>query len=76
MYISKVRSSCGLMIPTWPEGAIEQNDTVNIRYRYDTSRMGPFIRKIIIHTNAWEKDLVITVKGEVIPVREDQQIGK
>ncbi len=70
LLIARVRSSCGLMIPTWPETAINQGDTVRIRFRYNTSRLGKFERKITIHTNAWQKNLIVTVKGEVIP--EDQ----
>ncbi|GEM_PF-1357220 len=70
LLIARVRSSCGLMIPTWPEAAINQGDTVRIRFRYNTSRLGQFERKITIHTNAWQKNLIVTVKGEVIP--EDQ----
>lgn len=70
LLIARVRSSCGLIIPTWPETPVNQGDTVNIRFRYNTSRLGPFERKVIIHTNAWQKNLSVTVTGEVIP--EDQ----
>lgn len=70
LLIARVRSSCGLMIPTWPETPVNQGDTVSIRFRYNTSRLGPFERKVTIHTNAWQKNIVVTVKGEVVP--EDQ----
>ncbi|MFO7874144.1 MAG: DUF1573 domain-containing protein [Bacteroidales bacterium] len=67
LLIGRVRSSCGLVIPNWPEDPVEKDDEVIIRFRYDTSRLGPFERKVIIHTNGWQKDLIITVSGEVIP---------
>ncbi len=68
MMIAKVRSSCGLMIPTWPGEPISHNEEVTIRFRYDTKRLGPFERNVVIHTNAWQKTLVVKVKGEVVPI--------
>lgn len=65
--IAKVRSSCGLMIPTWPGEPIGKDEEVDIRFSYDTSRLGPFERKVIIHTNAWQKTIVVTIRGEVVP---------
>jgi len=67
LIIAKVRSSCGLMIPTWPGQPIGKDQEVDIHFRYDTSRLGPFERKVIIHTNAWQKTIVITIRGEVVP---------
>lgn len=65
--IAKVRSSCGLMIPTWPGEPIGKDEQVDIRFSYDTSRLGPFERKVVIHTNAWQKTIVVTIRGEVVP---------
>lgn len=64
--IARVRSSCGLMIPTWPDGAVGHNEEAVVRFRYDSSRPGPFERKVVIHTNAYQRTLVVTVKGEVV----------
>ncbi len=68
MLIAKVRSSCGLMIPTWPREPVSRNEEVTIRFRYDTKRLGPFERNVVIHTNAYQKTLVVKVIGEVIPI--------
>ncbi|TVR42487.1 MAG: DUF1573 domain-containing protein [Bacteroidia bacterium] len=65
--IGSVRSACGLMIPSWPPEPVAPGEEVILRFRYDTSRLGPFERKVVIHTNAYQKTVVITVKGEVIP---------
>ncbi len=67
MLIAKVRSSCGLMIPTWPDEPVKTGEEVIINFRYNTNRIGPFKRNIIIHTNAWQKTLIVYVHGEVIP---------
>ncbi len=67
LLIARVRSSCGLMIPTWPDKPVKTGEEVFINFRYNTNRIGPFKRNIIIHTNAWQKTLIVYVHGEVIP---------
>ncbi len=67
LLIAKVRSSCGLMIPTWPTDAIQKGEEATINFRYNTNRIGPFTRNIIIHTNSYQKTLIIPVYGEIIP---------
>ncbi len=67
LIIAKVRSSCGLMIPNWPSEPIQQGKDVTINFRYNTNRLGPFTRNIIIHTNGYKKTLVVPVYGEVVP---------
>ncbi len=67
LLIARVRSSCGLMTPAWPDKGIRTGKEAVIGFRYDTRRLGPFTRKVIIHTNAWQRTLVLTVIGEVVP---------
>lgn len=69
LLIGRVRSSCGLLIATWPTEPIRQGERATIRFSYDTSRLGPFERRMIIHTNAYQKTLVVPVTGEVLPDR-------
>jgi len=70
LLIGRVRSSCGLMIPAWPGEAIAPGEKAAIRFRYNTSRQGPFVRNIIIHTNGHPKTKVVQVTGHVIPPPE------
>ncbi len=67
LLIARVRSSCGLMIPNWPTEPIRQGEAAIINFRYNTNRLGPFTRNIIIHTNGYKKTLVVPVYGEVVP---------
>ncbi len=67
LLIGRVRSSCGLMIPTWPGEAIPPGEEATIRFRYNTSRQGYFVRNIIIHTNGHPKTRVVQVTGHVMP---------
>jgi hypothetical protein len=68
LIVAGVRSSCGLMIPNWPADPVGRNEEVVINFRYNASRLGAFERKIILHTNAYQKTIVVTVFGEVIPL--------
>jgi hypothetical protein len=70
LLVAKVRGSCGLMIASWPGEPLGQGEQLQISFRYDGNRLGPFERFITIHTNAWQKDLVVKVSGEVVPPRE------
>lgn len=67
LIIAGVRSSCGLMIPNWPTDTIRPNEEASINFRFNASRLGSFERKVTIHTNAYQKNIVITVLGEVVP---------
>lgn len=67
LIIAGVRSSCGLMIPNWPTEPVQPDEEAIISFRYNASRLGPFERKITIHTNAYQKTKVITVLGKVVP---------
>lgn len=67
LLIAKARSSCGLLIQTWPDYAVKTGETVFLHYRFDSQRLGMFERLITIHTNAWQKDLIVRVRGEIIP---------
>jgi len=67
--IARVRSSCGLLVTTWPTQPLKPGEQGTITFRYDTGRPGPFERNIVIHTNAWQKNIVIPVKGEVVASR-------
>ncbi len=73
LLIGRVRSSCGLMIPTWPGEAITPGEEAIIRFRYNTSRQGPFVRNIIIHTNGHPKTTVVRVTGNVVPAAESSE---
>lgn len=66
LIISRVRSSCGLLITTWPTEPLKPGERGSITFRYDTARPGPFERNIVVHTNAWQKNLLVPVTGEVI----------
>jgi hypothetical protein len=67
LVIAQVRSSCGLMIQSWPASPVQPGKEVSIHFRYDSQRIGAFERFVTIHTNAWQKDIVVKIRGEVVP---------
>ncbi len=67
LIIAGVRSSCGLMIPNWPAEPVQTNEEVMVSFRFNASRLGAFERRITIHSNAFQKNKIITVLGEVVP---------
>jgi hypothetical protein len=71
LMIATVRSSCGIMASSWPRQPVEPGAKVSISFRYDARAVGPFERIITIHTNAWQKDLRLKVKGQVVEPGED-----
>ncbi len=73
LLIGRVRSSCGLMIPTWPDEPISEGEEAVIRIRYNTNRLGPFVRKVIIHSNGHPKTHVVKVTGEVVPSEKNDE---
>lgn len=68
LLITKARSSCGLLIQTWPTDPVSPGEQVVMTFRYVSSSPGPFERLITIHTNAWQKNIIVGVRGEVVPV--------
>ncbi len=66
LVLSKVRSSCGCTIPTWPRKPILPGESSEIKVRYDTKRLGTIHKSIHIYSNASDKPLTAKIKGKVI----------
>jgi len=52
--ISKVKTSCGCTVPTYPKTPIMPGETASIDIKYATSRLGKFSKTITIMSNANE----------------------
>ena len=64
--ISKVKTSCGCTVPTYPKQAILPGESANIDIKYATNRLGAFNKTITILSNADESKKVLRIKGNVI----------
>ena len=65
LVLSKVRSSCGCTIPTWPRQPILPGETGTIHVVYDTKRLGPFHKSIYVYSNAKKGVITLKIKGKV-----------
>lgn len=65
--LTNVKSSCGCTVPQWPRQPIEVGQSDKIAVKYDTRRTGPFTKGITVYSNATQKTIRLTIKGEVQP---------
>ncbi|OUS00535.1 hypothetical protein A9Q86_11145 [Flavobacteriales bacterium 33_180_T64] len=64
--ISKVKTSCGCTVPTYPKQAILPGESATIEIKYATSRIGKFSKSIIVISNADDGQKKLQIKGNVI----------
>ncbi len=65
LLIQNVQTSCGCTTASKPEAPIQPGDYSEISVKYDTHRMGQFVKTITITTNVGEP-IVLTIKGSVL----------
>ena len=64
--IQNVTSSCGCTIPKKPKAPIAPGEQGEIQVRYDTNRMGPFLKTITVSSNAQATPVVaLKIRGTV-----------
>ena len=68
LVINRVQASCGCTTPTWTKEPIEPGKTGSITVTYNPQgRPGMFTKTITVYSNATEEQVVLVIKGEVIP---------
>jgi hypothetical protein len=66
LVLSKVRSSCGCTVPTWPRKPIMPGEEETIKVKYDTRRLGRIYKSITIYSNAKNSPVVARITGDVV----------
>ncbi|WP_460219839.1 DUF1573 domain-containing protein [Psychroserpens sp. MEBiC05023] len=64
--ISRVKTTCGCTVPTYPKKAILPGESGTIDIKYATNRVGKFSKSITIFSNADEGQKRLQIKGNVI----------
>lgn len=64
--ISKVKTTCGCTVPTYPKKAILPGETGTIDIKYATNRVGTFSKSITVISNADNGQKKLRIKGNVI----------
>jgi hypothetical protein len=65
LVITNAKGSCGCTVPQYSKDPIGPGETGEIKVRYDTKRLGKFIKTVTLTTNQGEEKVVLTIKGEV-----------
>ncbi len=64
--VSNVQTSCGCTTAKKPEAPVAPKKKGEISVKYDTKRVGPFVKTITVTTNIGEP-ITLTIKGTVLP---------
>jgi len=73
LIFSRIFSSCGCTIPKKPEKPILPGESGSIQVEYDTKRTGLFQKAITVNSNAKTPNIILRIKGEVLPETEEEE---
>ncbi len=76
LIFTRIFSSCGCTIPKKPEKPILPGQSGEIQVNYDTKRTGIFQKAITVKSNAKTPNVILRIKGEVLPEPEESEEGK
>lgn len=78
--ITRVKSTCGCTIPTYPHTDIMPGESGVIHVEYNTNKVGRFSKSVSIFSNTTPERTVLRIKGEVVdpnksgPIKKDKNI--
>ena len=67
LVFQRISSSCGCTIPKKPEKPVLPGESGEIQVNYDTKRTGVFQKAITVKSNAKTPNIILRIKGEVLP---------
>jgi len=73
LQITHAKGSCGCTVPTWPKAPIFPGEQGEIEVRYDTKRIGKFVKRVTLTTNEGSEKRVLTIKGTVNKKAEEPE---
>ncbi|HXB41143.1 MAG TPA: DUF1573 domain-containing protein [Bacteroidia bacterium] len=72
LIISNCQGSCGCTVPSCPKEPILPGKTGIIKVHYDTKRVGPITKTVMVQSNAKSGTLTIQIKGTVEAAPQDE----
>ena len=75
LIFNRIYSSCGCTIPKKPEKPILPGESGSIDVEYDTKRTGAFQKAITVNSNAVNSNIILRIKGEILPEPELDKNG-
>ena len=76
LVITKVKSTCGCTVPSWPKAPVMPGETGQIEVKYDTKRLDVFIKTILVTSNAQRPSIALKIKGNVIDPSKSSVLDK
>ena len=77
LIITKVKSSCGCTVPSWPTEPIMAGETGEIKVKYDTNRVMPIRKTITVSSNAVDSPTIaLKIKGLVVDSSKNSILNK
>ena len=77
LIITKVKSSCGCTVPSWPKEPIMAGETGEIKVKYDTNRVMPIRKTITVSSNAADSPTIaLKIKGLVVDSSKNSVLNK
>ena len=73
LVFTRIFSSCGCTIPKKPEEPVLPGQSGEIEVSYDTKRTGIFQKAITVRSNAKTANVILRIKGEVLPESEEEE---
>ena len=73
LVFTRIFSSCGCTIPKKPEKPVMPGKSGEIQVSYDTKRTGIFQKAITVRSNAKTANVILRIKGEVLPEPEEDE---
>ena len=70
---TRIFLSCGCTIPKKPEKPVMPGESGEIQVSYDTKRTGIFQKAITVRSNAKTANVILRIKGEVLPEPEEDE---
>ncbi len=65
LIITNVSSSCGCTTPEWSKEPIQRKKKGKITVKYDTKRVGNFVKSVKVYSNAKNSPVMIIIRGSV-----------
>ena len=76
LIITKVKSSCGCTVPSWPEEPVMPGENGKIEVKYDTKRVMPIRKTITVTSNASTPTVALKIKGLVVDPNKTSVLKK
>jgi hypothetical protein len=65
LILNHVQSTCGCTVPSYDTQPVAPKGKGKITVKYDTERVGPFVKTIMVFANTKNSPVSLTIRGEV-----------